>query len=381
MKRDSARYGRVHNLDAVLVLEDGSHFSGEPFGAIRDAEAEVVFNTCMTGYQEITTDPSYRGQMVCMTYPLIGNYGVNEDDSESRRPWVSGLIVREMVSAYSNWRAVQDLSSWLERNNIPAIGGVDTRALTRRLRSTGTMRGILTINTGALDIDALTNRARDIKSLGEQDLVTDASIEKSYIYPVGDHPSAGRPRIVVLDCGIKNNILRSLGRRGVDMHVVPHIATAGEIMALGPEGIVVSNGPGDPSSLGPIVQTVRALMDSGTPMLGICLGHQLIGLAAGGTTSRLRFGHHGGNHPIKDLRDGLVHITSQNHEFQVDRASLQADAGVVVSQVNLNDQSVEGLRHLTRPVFSVQYHPEGAPGPQDNQYVFDRFLDLVGVRA
>ena len=365
-------------MDALLVLEDGSHFTGEAFGAVRDAEAEVVFNTCMTGYQEIATDPSYRGQMVCMTYPLIGNYGVNDEDSESRRPWISGLIVREIISAYSNWRAVQDLSSWLLRNDIPAIGGVDTRALTRRLRSTGTMRAILATGGSISHIDDLIARARGVMSLGEQDLVTETSISESYVYPDGNASGGDRPKIVVLDCGIKSNILRSLCRRGVELHVVPHVASAADIMALSPDGIVISNGPGDPSALAPIVQTVRDLMQTGTPMLGICLGHQLIGLASGGTTSRLRFGQHGGNHPIKDLRDGLVHITSQNHEFQVDGDSLPPESGVVVSQVNLNDRSVEGLRHMSRPVFSVQYHPEGAPGPQDNQYVFDQFLSLTG---
>jgi carbamoyl-phosphate synthase small subunit len=363
---------------ALLALEDGSVFRGEPFGARVDAEAEVVFNTCMTGYQEISTDPSYRGQMVCMTYPLIGNYGVVGDDNESRRPWISALIVREAISLYSNWRAVGDLDQWLARAGVPGLGGVDTRALTRRLRVRGALRGVLAQGKGAADVPGLLERARAIRPIGELDLVSEASVTEQYHLPA-EGPARGK-RIVVLDCGIKQNILRSLGRRGLETVVVPHASTSGEILALRPDGILVGNGPGDPAVLGAVATTVRELMDAEVPMLGICLGHQMIGMAAGGTTSRLPFGHHGGNHPVKDLREGHIHITSQNHEFQVDAASLPRDSGMVVSQVNLNDRSVEGLRHVSRPIFSVQYHPEGAPGPQDNQYVFDQFVDLIGGR-
>lgn len=360
--------------EAVLVLEDGSTFRGDSIGAPRDAAAEIVFNTCMTGYQEIATDPSYRGQMVCMTYPLIGNYGVSEDYAESRNPWISALIVRESVDDYSNWRAEGALTAWLRRWDVAGLGGVDTRALTRRLRSTGTLRAVLAHYEGEPDVPALVERARKVKPLGEQDLITEASIPQRYRLPVGGPAK----RIVLVDCGIKQNIIRSLGRRGADLIVVPHLTSSGDLLALEPDGIVVSNGPGDPAALPTLARTVGALVESGTPMLGICLGHQLIGMSAGATTSRLRFGHHGGNHPVKDLREGHIHITSQNHEFQVDGDSLPADSGFVVSQVNLNDGSVEALQHRTRPVFSVQYHPEGAPGPQDNQYVFDKFLDLVG---
>jgi carbamoyl-phosphate synthase small subunit len=353
---------------AILALEDGSVFRGTPFGAAVDAEAEVVFNTCMTGYQEIASDPSYRGQMVCMTYPLIGNYGVTADDAEARRPWISGLIVRELATTYSNWRAQGDLDSWLRREGVPGIQGVDTRALTRRLRVRGALRGILTRYVGEPDEAALVERARRVKPIGEQDLLDGVAVD-------GRDVRAGKPpRIVVLDCGIKENILRSLQRRGAELVVVPYTATSREIAAHEPDGIVISNGPGDPATLTEVAGTVRDLFDGGKPILGICLGHQLIGIAAGGTTSRLPFGHHGGNHPVKLLGGGQVHITSQNHEFQVDGDSLPADSGFVVSQVNLNDGSVEGLRHVSKPIFSVQYHPEGAPGPQDNQYVFDEFL-------
>ncbi|HZR00541.1 MAG TPA: glutamine-hydrolyzing carbamoyl-phosphate synthase small subunit [Chloroflexota bacterium] len=361
-------------MRAILVLEDGSHFRGDSIGAPIDAEAEIVFNTCMTGYQEIATDPSYRGQMVCMTYPLIGNYGVSDHYAESRRPWISAFVVRESIDDYSNWRAEGGLSAWLKHWGVPGLGGVDTRALTRRLRARGTMRAVLAHYEGTPDVVALVDRARNITPLSEKDLISEASIAERYRIPAGG-PAR---RIVVVDCGIKQNILRSLGRRGADLIVVPHLATAGDVLALNPDGIVLSNGPGDPAALPGVARTVGELIESGAPILGICLGHQLIGIAARATTSRLRFGHHGGNHPVKDLADGHVHITSQNHEFQVDGDSLPRDSGFVVSQINLNDGSVEGLRHLTRPVFSVQYHPEGAPGPQDNQYVFDQFLELVG---
>jgi carbamoyl-phosphate synthase small subunit len=365
------------NEQALLVLEDGAVFRGEPFGARIDAEAEVVFNTCMTGYQEIATDPSYGGQMICMTYPLIGSYGVISEDDESRRAWIAALIVREPISLYSNWRAVGDLSNWLERAGVPGIGGVDTRALTRRLRAHGALRAVLAqAGGGEPDLPALVERARRVRTLREQDLVSQASVAAGYKLPAGS--AATGKRVVVLDCGIKQNILRSLGRRGLETLVVPHASTSGEILALRPDGIVIGNGPGDPDAIPAIASTVRELMATEVPMLGICLGHQLIALAAGGTTSRLPFGHHGGNHPVKDLREGHIHITSQNHEFQVDAASLPGDSGLAVSQINLNDQSVEGLRHASKPIFSVQYHPEGAPGPQDNQYVFDELVRLIG---
>ena len=364
---------------AMLVLEDGSAFRGFAFGALVDAEGEVVFNTGMTGYQEISTDPSYRGQMVVMTYPLIGNYGVTRGDAESGRPWIAALIVRSYYEDYSNWNAERELDGYLRDAGVPAMYGVDTRALTRRLRSRGTMRAVLAHCTGEPDLPALTTRAKLVTPLSEKQLVHETATNQTYSFVLPGVSGTGHGRVVVVDCGIKLNILRSLRRRGAEVIVVPHLATAAEVLALRPDGVLVGNGPGDPATLPAEVETVRGLLAAGIPLMGICLGHQILGLAIGGTTSRLPFGHHGGNHPVKDFATGRVHITSQNHEFQVDADSIPADSGFAVSQINLNDGSVEGLAHSTRPVFSVQYHPEGSPGPQDNQYLFDRFLDLVAA--
>ena len=374
---------------AILVLEDGSAFRGEPFGGDANAEGEVVFNTGMTGYQEIATDPSYRGQMVVLTHPLIGNYGVTRGDEESVRPWIAALIVRGYYPDPSNFRSEGDLDGYLRAAGVPGITGVDTRALTRRLRSSGTMRAVLARyvveRDGEPDIAELTARARAATPLSEKDLVHETSVASAYRFrldgPVLAAPpalaDAGGRRVVAVDCGIKVNILRSLARRGFEVVVVPHSATAAEILALDPAGVLVGNGPGDPATLPGEVAMVRGLLDAGLPLMCICLGHQLLGQAIGGTTSRLKFGHHGGNHPVKDLATNSVHITSQNHEFQVDRNSVPTDSGFFVSHINLNDGSVEGLAHPTRPVFSVQYHPEGSPGPQDNQYLFDRFVALI----
>ncbi len=357
---------------SALALEDGSVFRGRPFGAVVDARAEVVFNTCMTGYQEITTDPSYRGQMVVLTYPLIGVYGAFEEARESRRPWVSALIVREYYDDPSNWKAEATLGEFLTRWEIPAVCEIDTRALTRRLRARGTLRAVLIHDAGAVSDAALVAEARSVVSLSDKDLVADASIEESYSWDAPTRES--RPHVVVVDCGIKENILRSLARRSVRITVVPFNASAESILALNPSGVVVSNGPGDPARLFEPVATVQGLLKARVPLLGICLGHQILGMAIGGRTSRLRFGHHGGNHPVLDLRTKQVHITSQNHEFQVNADSIPADSGFFISQINLNDESVEGLAHEERPVFSIQYHPEGSPGPQDNQYLFDTFV-------
>ncbi|MBI2952964.1 MAG: glutamine-hydrolyzing carbamoyl-phosphate synthase small subunit [Chloroflexi bacterium] len=371
---------------AILVLEDGRWFTGYRFGAPVEAEAEVVFNTGMTGYQEICTDPSYRGQMVVMTYPLIGNYGVNwEEDAESTRPWLAALLVREFCLNFSNWRANEDIYSYLYRNGIPGIYGVDTRALTRHLRTKGTLRAVLTAYDENTPVQGLIERAKQVTPLSERDLVSETVTVPPPDYdeirvPLGClAPSLreGSPTIVLVDCGTKRNILRSLTSRGAEVMVVPFSATVEEIMALQPDGVVVSNGPGDPASLPAPVATVREIISSGTPLLGICLGHQILGRAIGATTSRLRFGHHGSNHPVKEILSGEVHITSQNHEFQVDGASIPKESGFFVSHVNLNDGSVEGLAHSELPVFSVQYHPEGCPGPQDNQYLFDKFVKVV----
>lgn len=359
---------------SALALEDGSVFRGTPFGAPVDAHAEVVFNTCMTGYQEIASDASYRGQMVVMTYPLIGNYGISPDARESRHPWIEALIVREYYDDPSNWRSEKSLSRFLIESGIPGLCDVDTRALTRRLRSKGAMRAVLIHDAGRVTDAELVAKAQSVTPLSDIDLVADASIASRRDW--SDSVSSFARRIVVVDCGVKENILRSLGRFDVALTVVPFDASANDVLALGPSGIVVSNGPGDPARLAASVETMRGLVSSRVPLLGICLGHQLLGLAIGGRTSRLPFGHHGGNHPVLDVRSGRVHITSQNHEFQVEATSIPNESGYAISQINLNDGSVEGLSHESLPVFSVQYHPEGAPGPQDNQYLFDRFIGL-----
>ncbi len=364
----------MKKIESALALEDGSVFRGQPFGAPVDAEAEVVFNTSMTGYQEIATDPSYRGQMVTLTYPLIGIYGVARTDNESRRPWIAAFIVREYYGDPSNWNAECPLDSFLVEHGIPAIRGVDTRALVRRLRARGALRGVLVYDAANLSDAALVERARAVVPLSEKDLVADTSVTVPQELPGAR--ADRRLRIVVIDCGRKENILRSLQRRGADLLVLPYDARAADILACEPHGVVISNGPGDPARLAECAATVRALLERRIPLMGICLGHQLLGLAIGGRTSRLPFGHHGANHPVRDTRTGRVYITSQNHEFQVDADSIDPRTGFYVSQINLNDGSVEGLAHESWPVFSVQYHPEGAPGPQDNQYLFDRFIQL-----
>jgi carbamoyl-phosphate synthase small subunit len=355
---------------AALALEDGSVYVGEAFGAAVDVAAEVVFNTGITGYQEVTTDPSYRGQMVVMTHPQIGNYGVSASADESVRPWVSALIVRELAEHPNHWEARARLEDFLARWNVPGLQGVDTRALVRRLRETGTQRGVLGRARSDADLEDLRAKARLAPSVSQLDLVTDVSA----ILPIAQHDQS---EIAVVDCGAKWNILRSLERRGVQPRVWAWNAPAAEILATNPKGVLISNGPGDPAKLPTVVETVKGLVRSGTPMMGICLGHQVLGLAAGATTNRLLYGHHGGNHPVRDLASGRVTITTQNHEFQVVAETIPSESGFEVSHVNLNDNSVEGLRHRELPVFSVQYHPEGCPGPQDSQQLFDDFLKLA----
>lgn len=357
--------------DAALVLEDGRVFRGVSFGAERDVEGEAVFTTTMTGYQEVATDPSFRGQIVCMTYPLIGNYGVTPDDEQSRRPWISGMVVHEYCDSPSNWRSVGTFAEYLRANDIPAITGVDTRALTRHIRSRGAMRALLCSSIGVRSLDALREQARHAWAPSDSNVVADVSVREERTLGVGDL------HVVLIDCGVKENILASLERRNVRVTVVPFDTPYSEIAALQPDGVLTSPGPGDPENAHPAIETVRELIAHKTPYLGVCLGHQLLGLAIGAATSKLKFGHRGGNHPVLDLESGRVHITSQNHGYQVDAATVPVDEGWRVAKVSLNDRSVEGLRHVSLPISSVQYHPEGSPGPQDNQYVFDEFLEQL----
>ncbi|MFY9615963.1 MAG: carbamoyl-phosphate synthase large subunit, partial [Candidatus Dormiibacterota bacterium] len=378
----------------ALVLEDGGVYPGWLFGAEPPAEGEVVFNTCMTGYQEIVTDPSYAGQMIVMTYPLIGNYGANDVDPESGQVWARALVVREIADDPSNWRSQSTLDARLRDAGVPGITGVDTRSLTRYLRSAGARRAVLAgldkpydgrdaVCRGATD--ELVDRARRVTPIEEQDLVTAAAVSEPFewdeplelrVYARGIERSLEGRTIAVVDYGVKRNILRSLVSRGARVIVLPPSSSAADILGVGADGVLLSNGPGDPAQLPAQVAVVSELVGK-IPILGICLGHQLLGQAAGAQTGRLPFGHHGGNHPVKDEDTGEVHITSQNHEFQVLGDTLPAGSGFYVSQRNLNDGSVEGLGHNELPVFSVQYHPEGAPGPHDNQYVFDRFAALI----
>jgi carbamoyl-phosphate synthase large subunit len=379
----------VRKRYAALVLEDGRAFVGEALGAEGVGEGEVVFNTAMTGYQEVLTDPSYAGQMVCMTYPLQGNYGVRDADAESSRPWARALIVRWACPVPSHHSSQASLDEYLRRWKVPAITEIDTRALTRHLRTYGALRAVLTHESkapGQARLAELAAAARRVTPLSEQDLVAETSrtSKEEWLEGLppelrrGQHADGAGLSIAVVDYGVKTNILRSLRERGCRVVVLPHTATWADIEAAGADGLVLSNGPGDPAVLdGPVELARRAL--GRIPTFGICLGHQILGRAAGASTSRLPFGHHGANHPVKDLETGRVHITSQNHEFQVDAASIPA-GDFFVSQRNLNDGSVEGLGHRSLPVFSVQYHPEGCPGPQDNQHLYDRFVEMVRER-
>lgn len=363
---------------AVLALEDGRQFYGYGFGTEAIAEGEVVFCTSMTGYQEICTDPSYRGQIVCLTYPIIGNYGVTGLDDESRQPWLAGLVVREYCPSFSNWRADGNLENYLGRHGIPGIHGVDTRALTKHLRTYGLRRGVIQTLESDPEVSPV-EKARAALLPSDKNVVGEVTTVEQYRFSRSSETakSSEERRFVVIDCGLKENILRSLARRGVEVVVVPYDTSTEEVLGLKPAGVLTSPGPGDPENAEAAVRTVRELLERRMPFFGICLGHQILGLAIGATTSRLKFGHRGANHPVKDLQTGRVHITSQNHGFQVDRDSIPSGSGWCVSQINLNDGSVEGLSHPYLPAFSAQYHPEGSPGPQDNQHLFDRFLDLV----
>ena len=356
-------------MRALLALADGTVFEGKAFGAPGEVAGEVVFNTSMMGYQEILTDPSYKGQIVTMTYPLIGNYGVNEEDFESARPWAEGLIVRECSPVVSNWRAQQSLPEFMTEHGIVGIEGIDTRALTRRLRDHGAQEGI--ISTVELDPDTLVARARGVPSMSGQDLVGDVTCATAYDW-TEDWPAEGEaPTVIAYDYGIKHNILRCLTRRGCRVRVVPAGTPAEAVLDLEPDGIFLSNGPGDPAALPAIVEQVRRLIGV-KPIMGICLGHQILAIASGAETVKLKFGHHGGNQPIRDIHTERVLITAENHGFAVDRRTLPDT--LEVTHVNLNDNVVEGVRHRELPVFSVQFHPEASPGPHDADNLFAPFL-------
>jgi len=384
---------------AILALEDGRYFEGEAFGATGSSFGEACFNTSMSGYQEVLTDPSYRGQIVAMTYPLIGNYGVNQHDCESNQPHVRGFVIEELCEAPSNWRSEKSLDAYLAENNIIGIQGIDTRALTKHLRERGAMRALLT--TEDISPEDACARASESQSMVGMDYVKEVTTAEPYRWDPDDTLSREwtvpnptlRPdvvtvdgeeqflplpeqnyHIVAYDFGIKYNILRSLRQHGFSVDVVSADTSAADVLAKNPEGIFLSNGPGDPEALGYIHKEIRELLGK-VPIFGICLGHQVLSHALGGKTFKLKFGHRGGNQPVKDLRSGKVSITSQNHGFAVDPDALPED--VEVTHINLNDNTVEGMRHTVHPAFSVQYHPEAAPGPHDASYFFDEFAKLI----
>lgn len=353
-------------MRARLILEDGTVFEGTAFGADGESFGEVVFNTGMTGYQEVLTDPSYFGQIVTMTYPLIGNYGVNVDDIESNHPHVRGFVVREWSEHPSNWRNMGSLDNYLKKNNIIGIQGIDTRMLTKKIRVKGTMGGVITTLDGTVDEYVAKLNTPHLLPRDQVARVTTKSTYRS--------PGKNR-RIVAMDFGMKSGVLRSLVARGCDVTVVPADTSAEEILGWKPHGVMLSNGPGDPADLNDIIETVRGLIGK-VPIFGICLGHQLIALACGAKTDRLKFGHRGANHPVKDLLNGRCYITSQNHGYVVVAESLDG-TGLELTHINQNDGSVEGVRHTEHPVFSVQYHPEARPGPDDSDYLFDRFMEMI----
>ncbi|HQR08954.1 MAG TPA: glutamine-hydrolyzing carbamoyl-phosphate synthase small subunit [Gemmatales bacterium] len=368
---------------AKLALEDGTVYTGTSFGAVGETAGEVVFNTSLSGYQEVLTDPSYRGQIVTMTYPMIGNTGINEEDKESPHPQVQGFIVREADRRPSNYRSESSLQDYLSQNRIPGIEGIDTRSLVRRLRVRGSMNGIL--SSICLDDAELVKRAKATPGMLGRDLVKEVVPEKSFVWKNGGlnhlltkeimNIGKNRRRIVAMDFGMKWNILRCLTHVGCEVTVVPGTASASEVMKHEPEGIFLSNGPGDPAALGPIIENISQLCSTGKPIFGICLGHQLLGHALGGTTFKLKFGHRGANQPVLNKLTNQVEITTQNHGFAVDLKTLPKD--VEATHINLNDQTLEGLRHKTKPIFCVQYHPEAAAGPHDSMYLFGEFMKLM----
>lgn len=353
-------------MKAYLILEDGSVYEGENVGALREAVSEIVFNTSMTGYLEVMTDPSYAGQAVVMTYPLIGNYGICYDDMESYRPWIDGLIVRELSEVASNFRNEDSIQNFLIKNNIPCICGIDTRDLTKRLREHGTMNGFITVDSSFV-VEKILQR---IKEYSVKGVVKRTSTKEAYILP-----GKGK-RVVLIDFGAKKNIARQLQKRGCEVIVVPYDTKAKEILKLKPDGIMLSNGPGDPKENVDIIKEIKKLYDTDIPIFAICLGHQLMALATGANTYKLRYGHRGGNHPVKDLETGRTYISSQNHGYAVDESTLDKNI-CVPAFVNVNDGTNEGLRYINKKIFTVQYHPEACPGPRDSSYLFDKFIKMM----
>ncbi len=372
-------------MQAILALEDGRIFRGQGYGHPGECRGEVVFNTSLTGYQEIATDPSYAGQIVVLTNPQIGNYGTNHADNEAARPYIEGLIVREFSAISSNWRSEQVTDEYMERYAVPVLAEIDTRALVRHLRDNGVMRGV--ISTVTSDADALVQKAREIRKMDGTDLARVVSTKSIYSFDASDPRYQGDDpllpgavdcpplHVVAYDFGIKQNILRMLAREGCKVTVIPAETTADDVLGLKPDGVFLSNGPGDPEPVDYAVTAIRDMMGR-VPVFGICLGHQLCGLALGGRTYKLKFGHHGGNHPVKNNATGKVEITAHNHNFAVDPDSINANE-VELTHVDLNDNTLEGLRHKTLPLFSVQYHPEAAPGPHDSHYLFRDFRHMM----
>jgi carbamoyl-phosphate synthase small subunit len=362
---------------ALLALEDGLVFEGRPFGRAGETTGEVVFNTALSGYQEVLTDPSYAGQIVAMTYPHIGNYGVNREDVESARPQVAGFVVREVSVRASSWRASGELHRYLDEHGVVGISEVDTRALTRHLRTHGAQRGVISSTSG--DREALIARARASRAMVGLDLAREVTCSAPYRFQASAGSGEVPYRVVAYDFGMKQNILRMLGNAGCDVTVVPATTPAAEALKLEPDGVFLSNGPGDPEPVTYAVEAVRELMERRVPIFGICLGHQILGLACGGQTFKLKFGHRGANHPVKNLATGQVEVTSQNHGFSVEPALFERP-DLVLTHVNLNDGTVEGFRHRELPVSSVQYHPEASPGPHDSHYLFGEFIEMMRSR-